>query len=154
MRYAISNTICMRLTAMHGNGCKTPSFNRTETMSCGWDWKYIWMQNQNVNAFSKYIHLKLRFLFSMKLPLSFALFAFCWWHEEFQVSLSCYQEKGNTLNIILSVDVCTGKVSANKISFALIYVYNLRPWKFFISTIKKSKQRSECCLSNNSLGLC
>jgi len=63
----------------------------------------------------------------MKLPLSFALFAFCWWHEEFQVSFSCYQQKGNTLNIILSVDVCIGKVSAKKISFALIYVYNLRP---------------------------
>lgn len=42
----------------------------------------------------------------MKLPLSFALFVFCWWHEEFQVSFSGYQQKGNTLNIILSVDVC------------------------------------------------
>ena len=42
----------------------------------------------------------------MKLPLSFALFAFCWWPEEFQVSFSGYQQKGNTLNIILSVDVC------------------------------------------------
>lgn len=28
----------------------------------------------------------------MKLPLSFTLFAFCWWHEEFQVSFSCYQQ--------------------------------------------------------------
>ena len=53
----------------------------------------------------------------MKLPLSFALFVFCRWHEEFQVSFSCYQQKGNTLNIILSVDVCIAWEGLSKENF-------------------------------------